>query len=140
MACTNIASDTCCFGGSQWAQSVVFAAMPTNWKLMTRSYKGDDRCRIKVYEWPSDGRAEICHGMNAAPFRQYHAGGYSFINNKRGEAEICEALGGSCSKTVRPDTMYLKDGQRYAITGVSDGVIEQMVCAAAMFAFMLTAL
>jgi hypothetical protein len=118
MACTSIAADTCCHVGSSWASSIEFAAMPSSFKLVTRSYKGNERCQIIVYSWNGNGVGNICRGMGDAPFRQYHGGGYSFINGKkRGGEETCQVRGGACQKSVRPDTSYLKDGQGYGIAG-----------------------
>jgi hypothetical protein len=133
MACTNIASDTCCHGGSSWASSIGFAAMPSDWKLVTRSYKGNDRCQVLVYALNANGAKDMCHGMGDAPFRQYHGGGYSFINTKRDMTDTCDGLGGACSKSVKPDTMYLQDGQKYAITHIGEDVLDQLVRRSRMF-------
>jgi hypothetical protein len=107
--------------------------MPSDWKLVTRSYKGNDRCQILVYALNANGAKDMCHGMGDAPFRQYHGGGYSFINTKRDMTDTCDGLGGACSKSVKPDTLYLQDGQKYAITHIGEDVLDQLVRPSRMF-------
>jgi hypothetical protein len=119
MQCTNIAANTCCSGSNAHrTASIGFSAIPSNWKVVTRSYDhvsltcSGDRL---LHEFNSNGATSTCHGAPNAG-ATYGGGGYSFINGKRGAAASC----------VKPDTL-VKDGQKYAISDLDEDTLAQLV-------------
>jgi hypothetical protein len=77
---TNVNPDRCyATGGVSWAYS--FRAIPTNWRLSTRSHGGGN-CGPIIHVFDSNGRDLVCHGGEVNNV-EYTGAGYSFINKRR---------------------------------------------------------
>jgi hypothetical protein len=127
-SCTNIAANTCCQGSNSHRTTAInFIAIPSNWRLVTRSYTSLNCDRNSLsHEFFSNGATSVCHGGGWVA-NWYGGGGYSFVSKKRTEEDSCDAIGGSCARSQKPDIL-VKDGQKYAIADLDEATLEQLVC------------
>jgi hypothetical protein len=117
---TNANPDTCyATGGVSWAYS--FAAIPTNWKLQTRIYVNGG-CNTQSWTANSSGRDYVCMG---APVNnvQYTGAGYGFNGSKKRS----ESIGPDSQECGKPDSLTMKDGPTYALSGIDDATLKIMV-------------
>jgi hypothetical protein len=121
----NVQANSCQSNGGVFA-AFSFNSIPTNWKIVTRSYTSTTCAGNKlVNQFDSNGRDWVCHGADANYQIQYSGAGYSFINNKK-RSDVDNVAGQECQK---PDLLTLNDGQTYTITGVQDEIVQEMVSA-----------
>ena len=120
--CGNQPPNKCC-QNSYKVNSVGVYAIPSNWKLVTRSYRNGNSCASgdKVHEFNSNGATWVCHGTQGIFNGDYRGAGYSFLNKRRATDTSDDQ---ECAK---PDTLFLEDGQKYNIAGLGDAETEEMV-------------
>jgi hypothetical protein len=116
---TNAEPDRCyATGGISWAYS--FRAIPTNWRLSTKSYKGGN-CREVVHVFDSNDKDLVCHGADVDNL-PYTGAGYSFINKRRSSNIAFDS-----QDCVRPDLLTLEDGPTHTLSGLGDETYKIMV-------------
>ncbi|CAD6446985.1 eff73fd5-285f-4511-952f-7698999bf6ef [Sclerotinia trifoliorum] len=120
--CTNLNPNNCCGVPSGSYSSLVFYAVPTNWFIEIRGHEGGNCGRVKTVDTIS-GATEKC--LNNGP---YTGAGYSFLSRKREGEQIQE---GACSASetctpVKPDQLFLADGQKYNIVDMNTGLLEEL--------------
>lgn len=106
-------------GGVSWSYG--FFAIPTNWRLSTRSHVSGG-CGPILHVFDSNGADFVCHGGEVNNV-EYTGAGYSFINKKRStdiavENQECET----------PDTLNMEDGLTYRLKGLEESTWKSMVC------------
>jgi hypothetical protein len=120
---SNVQADRCVSGGQLTYTAFSFSSIPTNWAIITRSYKSNTCAGGELAnQFHSNGRDWVCHGADRYYGIRYKGAGYSFNNVKRTGAD--GAVEQECQK---PDLLTLKDGRKYNIAGVQDEVVHEMV-------------
>ncbi|CAN9117212.1 unnamed protein product [Alternaria alternata] len=110
-----------CYAGGGVSYAWSFVAIPTNWKLSTRSHQGGN-CKELVHTFNSNGKDSVCHG---APVNNvlYTGAGYGFINKKRSENIALDSE--DC--VWKPDLLTLEDGTTYTLTDVEEETAKIIV-------------
>ena len=118
-----------CINGGHWgavnsgirSSSFGFYAIPKDWRISTRSHKGDI-CKEVAMVIESNGATWVCHGDKKPQYR-YTGAGYSFINDKKREAWAADG-----PKECRgPDALVYKDGPTYELNGADEADVKIMV-------------
>jgi hypothetical protein len=119
LRCTNVNPGVCCGGqrNNGWA-AVQFAFIPTNWDIVSDAYAAEGCGNSLINEFRSEGRTFVCHGDN----RNYKGAGYHFFSRKRATSRDASA-----EECVKPDTLFLADTTTYALSGLSDDQVEELV-------------
>jgi hypothetical protein len=128
LQCTGIAFDTCCFGSlAHIGGAASVAWIPSDWRLLTRSYLGPECCKREnlLHEFPSNGATFIYHGANKEG-KRYTGADYSFSQKTRGEAGTCDP-GETCAKDQNSDTSFLQDRKKYAVSDIDEDSFERLV-------------
>jgi hypothetical protein len=122
LRCTNVNPGVCCGGqrSGGWA-AVQFAFIPTSWDIVSDAYGADSCGNSLINEFRSEGRSFVCHGDN----RQYRGAGYHFFSKKRGT--YIDTRDASTEECVKPDTLFLADTTTYAISGLTDDQLAELV-------------
>ncbi|KAL1794607.1 hypothetical protein ACET3X_006423 [Alternaria dauci] len=116
---TNVSPDRCyATGGISWAYS--FRAIPTDWRLSTRSHGGGG-CGFIFHVFDSNGRDLVCHGGDVNNV-EYTGAGYSFINRKRSE-DVAVAS----QDCIKPDLLEIEGGPTYNLLGLEDETYKTML-------------
>lgn len=101
----------------------LFKNIPTNWKIITRSYSSlNCNGNTLVNQFHSNEKTSVCHGSDESWNIPYQSAGYSFNDLKR--SDLNNVAEQECRK---PDLLTLDDGQTYNITGLEDDIVEVMV-------------
>lgn len=119
----NVQPNRCVSGGQLRYTAFSFSSIPTDWAIITRSYKSNTCAGGELAnQFHSNGRDWICHGADRYYGIAYKGASYIFNNVKRSDPD--EIDGQDCQK---PDLVTLQDGQIYTITGVEDEIVQEMV-------------
>lgn len=120
--CVNLNPNTCCGVPSGSYSSLVIYAVPREWFIEIRGHEGGNCGRVKTVD-TINGDTEKC--LNNGP---YTGAGYSFLSRKRGGEQVREdvcAAAGNCL-SVKPDQLFLADGQKYNIKDMDAGLYEEL--------------
>jgi hypothetical protein len=122
LMCRDVNPNACCNGqrSGGWA-AVQFANIPADWNVVTDAYS-DDYCASLVNEFRSNGNRFVCHGDN----KHYRSAGYHFFSKKRGT--YIDMRAASDEECVKPNELFLADGTTYAISGLADDQVAELVC------------
>jgi hypothetical protein len=108
-----------------FVSSFAFYAIPKDWRLSTRSY-GGKKCKDVLMTLKSDGATWLCHG-DQKPKWEYSGAGYSFINDKEGEA-VADTLAPDNTRDCQgPDAIVFEDGETYEFKDVDAATVKTMV-------------
>ncbi|CAN9375110.1 unnamed protein product [Alternaria alternata] len=115
---TNVNPDRCyATGGVSWAYS--FRAIPTNWRLSTRSHGGGN-CGPIIHVFDSNGRDLVCHGGEVNNV-EYTGAGYSFINKRRSTDVASDS-----QDCIKPDLLEIEGGSTYNLLDLEDETYKTM--------------
>jgi hypothetical protein len=117
------ANPNICYPGQRsdgWA-AVQFANIHSDWDIVTDAYAADNCGNSLINEFRSNGNKYVCHGDN----RHYKGAGYHFFSKKRGT--YIDTRNASDEECVKPNQLFLADGTTYAISGLTDDQITELV-------------
>ena len=124
-----VQADTC-YSSSTSLAAMQFVAIPKTWHIITRSYSAlSCPSNTKLQDFHSNGNDQVCHGSAKGEIR-YRGAGYSFEPTKRSEhndSNDLENANETKQSCVGPDRVHLIDGQEYAVTGIEDTIVAEMV-------------
>lgn len=126
IACNGAGPHACCNSRSSTGfPSVFIAAIPSNWDVFSKAYRGET-CNNGdlVQQFRSEGRTSTCHG-SAGDSERYRSAEYFFPGKKvRGMTAARDVAPEDC---VPADTLYFADETAYAISNISDEKVEELV-------------
>lgn len=110
-----------CYGRSTYSLGLSFVAIPTDWRIRTRSYEREG-CQVLVHDFPSNGADNVCHGSSEG-LLIFKSGSYTFNGRKRS----VKSSNLNTEDCIGPDVVTLADGQAYIVTGLPDETLNAMV-------------
>lgn len=146
--CVNINPDRCCAAS---AVSLGFVAIPSNWRIRCRGWRGGNCGGNPDATAYSAGSTSVC--IQSSGFL-YNSANYNFVNRRRaaaaaatlGEVEEgggqCSSSGGEgaeeegaaavevgrkCTSVQKPDALVLADGTRYSLVGLEGAPLDKLL-------------